>query len=171
MPWRLLSDSASKRNPASPIAAAWTVIRGFWNSFADPITGSPPSKHRCRQGLATEDGIDGLLRDHDGRCVGIARWNERHHRGVDDTQATDASYFQIGRGNGSLARAHRASADGMVVRLAGAISILHQVVFSLDALARLPFGEHERFQRRLTEDVAGKPQALQRALAVVRIGP
>lgn len=111
---------------------------------------------RRRQRFETEDDIGRLFSDHDGWCIRVARRDEWHHRCVDDAQAFHAANLQIGRRDGILACAHRASSDRMMISFAGLVGILHQVFLTLDAVAGQPFGENEWSQRWPPEDVTGK---------------
>ena len=43
-----------------------------------------------------EDMVRGFFRDHDGRCVGVARGNQGHDRSIRDAQAFDADDAKIG---------------------------------------------------------------------------
>ena len=62
-----------------------------------PTTASAPmppwplgSCVRRRRAGGGEDHVGGLFGDHDGRRVGVAAYQRRHHRGVDDAQPVDA---------------------------------------------------------------------------------
>jgi len=66
---------------------------------------------------ATLDQIGALFSDHDGRRVGVAADDRRHHRGVDDAQAVDAAHVQRGIDDRIFIDAHRACADGVVFGL------------------------------------------------------
>src|SRR5487761_2092095 len=59
--------------------------------------------------------IGGLLRDHQGRRVGVRRGHRREHRGVDDAEFFDPMHAQTGIDDriGDL-RTHAAGADRMI---------------------------------------------------------
>ena len=60
------------------------------------------------------DHVGGLLADHDGRCIGIAADQGRHHRRIDDAQAVEAVDFQTGVDHGHRVAAHFDGADRVI---------------------------------------------------------
>ncbi len=70
-----------------------------------------------------------------------------------------------------VAAPHRAGSHGMVVGLARAIGVLRELLVALEPGAGQALGEHEGLERGLAHDFARQPQPLQRALAVVGVGP
>src|SRR6185437_11554298 len=104
------------------------VVQGM-DCFASlAMTVLATSKNSRGQRRFAEYHVGRLLRDHDGRRVGVARRNERHHRSVDDAYAEESAEPEIGRHDGVLARTHRAGSRGMVVRLAGAIGVFGELL-------------------------------------------
>ena len=62
--------------------------------------------------FARSDEIDGAFGDHDGRCVGMAADDLRHHRGVDDPQPIQAADAQLTIDHCAIVGAHAAGSTG-----------------------------------------------------------
>lgn len=60
------------------------------------------------------DQIGGLLADDDAGCVGVPAHDARHHRGVGDSKAIDATDPQFGVDHAGLVAAHSAGSDRVV---------------------------------------------------------
>ena len=73
------------------------VVANRDSGFARRCRGARPGMTRVDQFIPqlVPDHVGGLLADHDGRRVGVAADQGRHHRGIDHAQALDAAHFQL----------------------------------------------------------------------------
>ncbi len=109
------SSMRCRRRIASASSSCNVARRG--DGAASPAS-SNSSPKRFGSGVGVEDEGGALLRDHDGRRVGVARRDARHDRRVDHAQACDAAHAQPIVDDGERVDAHAARADGVEDRRA-----------------------------------------------------
>ena len=95
--------------------------------------------------------VDGLLGDHDRRCVGIAADEGRHHRRIDDAQPLQAAHAQLRVDDGERVVPHPARADRVIHGVGAPPQHVADFIVGVDVrgeqVARGPAGECRRFHQ------------------------